>query len=295
MITTISNSKKRNYYKSIETMKLIIYTGITVVIGFTMIVPFLWMLSASFKISSEVMELPIRWIPRIFTLDNYRNVWNIGKDVIRDYHFATSYWNSLKISFINLVGAVLTSTLAGYAFAKIPFRARNILFVAYLATMMIPSQITLIPRFIMFSQWKLIGTQLPIILPHLTTVTGTFLMRQQFIQISDQIKESAYIDGANELQIWAQIMVPIAKPGMASLAMIVFLWSWNNYLDALVFLNHWKLYTIPVGLTNFMEETSTQYNLIMAASASALIPVFIIFLIGQKFFVKGLMAGAVKG
>jgi len=103
------------------------------------------------------------------------------------------------------------------------------------------------------------------------------------------------VDGASELRIWAQIMVPIAAPGMASLAMVVFLWNWNNYLDPLVFLTNWRLYTIPIALTNFIEESVTEYNLVMAASASALLPVFIVFLAGQKFFVKGLMAGAVKG
>lgn len=282
-------------HKQWSMVKRILITLVVAAVGFTMIVPFLWMLSASFKISSEVTELPIRWIPRTFTLDNYKNVWNIGNNVIRDYRFSLAYSNSLKIALINLAGAVLTSTLAGYAFAKIKFRGRNILFLGYLATMMIPNQVTLIPRFIMFSEMDMIGTHLPIILPGLITVTGTFLMRQQFMQIPDDIKESAIIDGAGEFRIWRSIMVPVAKPAMASLAMIVFLWNWNNYLDALVFLNNWRLYTIPIALTSFMEETSTQYNLIMAASASALLPMFIVFLAGQKFFVKGLMTGAVKG
>jgi multiple sugar transport system permease protein len=120
-------------------------------------------------------------------------------------------------------------------------------------------------------------------------------MRQYFMQIPDELRESAYIDGASEFRIWLQIMIPVAKPAMASLAMIVFLWNWNNYLDALVFLANWRLYTIPVALTNFIDDTTSEYNLIMAASASALIPVFIVFLAGQKFFVKGLVAGAVKG
>lgn len=274
--------------------KLII-TIIVAAFGLTMIVPFLWMLSASMKISADVMELPIRWIPKYFNIDNYKAIWNIGKAAVRDYHFSLAYFNSLKIAFINLFGAVLTSTMAGYAFAKIEFRGRNILFLGYLATMMIPRQVTLIPKFLIFSKMNLLGTHLTLILPGLITVTGTFLMRQYFMQIPDDLKESAYIDGASEFKIWSRIMVPLAKPSMASLAMIVFLWNWNNYEEALVFLSNWRLYTIPVSLTNFIEESSTQYNLIMAASASALIPVFVVFLIGQKFFVKGLMSGAVKG
>jgi multiple sugar transport system permease protein len=273
----------------------IIITLVMALFALTMIVPFLWMLSASMKRGVDVMKLPIEWIPKYFYLDNYKIVWNIGGIARRDYHFSLAYFNSLKIAFINLTGSVLTSAAAGYAFAKIKFRGRNGIFLLYLATMMIPGQVTLIPKFTIFSSLGLVGTHWPLILPGLITITGTFLMRQYFMQIPDELRESAYIDGANELVIWARIMIPVAKPAMASLALIVFLWNWNNYLDALVFLPNWRFHTIPVALRNFIDESTTEYNLIMAASASALIPVFAVFLAGQKFFVKGLVAGAVKG
>ncbi len=286
-----SNAKHRN----IVLVKRIIFTALLLAISFTMIVPFLWMLSASMKISADVLKLPIEWIPKYFYPNNYLSVWNIGERAVRDYHFELAYLNSLKIAFINLTGSVLTSTLAGYAFAKIKFRGANALFLIYLATMMIPSQVTLIPKFVIFSQLGLLGTHYTLILPGLITVTGTFLMRQFFMQIPNELKESAFMDGANEFTIWARIMVPLAAPSMASLAMIVFLWNWNNYMDALVFLSNWRLYTIPVSLTNFIEETTTAYNLVMAASASALIPVFVVFIAGQRFLVKGLTSGAVKG
>ena len=282
-------------YKTRRIIVRVIITAIVGLFALTMIVPFLWMLSASMKMPLDVMKLPIEWIPKYFYPENYKIVWNIGGVAPRDYHFALSYWNSIKIALINLCGSVLTSTLAGYAFAKIRFRGRNAMFFLYLATMMIPTQVTLIPKFVMFDNMGIMGTHLTMILPGLITITGTFLMRQFFMQVPDELRESARIDGAGEFRTWAQIMVPIAKPGMASLAMIVFLWNWNNYLEALVFLADWRLYTIPISLTNFIEESVTQYNLVMAASASALIPVFIVFLLGQRFFVKGLMAGAVKG
>ena len=259
------------------------------------VTPFLWMLSASMKTAQDVLSLPIKWIPDYFYPDNYAAVWNLGGGAKVDYHFGVAYLNSLKIAFINMAGAVFTSTLAGYAFAKIRFRGSNVIFLIYLATMMVPSQVTLIPRFVLFNALGLIGGHLPLILPGLVTITGTFLMRQYFMQIPNELKEAAFMDGASEFTIWARIMVPIAKPGMAALSMLVFLWNWNNYLDALVFLSNWRKYTIPVALTNFIEESLTQYNLVMAASASALIPVFVVFLAGQKFFVKGLVAGAIKG
>ena len=271
---------------------------ITIIVGafaFTMIIPFLWMLSASMKIGIDVIKLPIKWIPDYFYIDNYKQIWNIGEIVKRVYHFDTAYLNSLKLATINMIGAVLTSASAGYAFAKIPFRGRNAIFLLYLTTMMIPHQVTLIPKYTMFSYFRLLGTHWPLILPGLITITGTFLMRQYFMQIPNDLRESAYIDGAGEFHIWLRIMLPLAKPAMASLAIIIFLWSWNNYLDALVFLPSWRVYTIPVALTKFVDESTTEYNLIMAASSSALLPVFVVFLAGQKFFVKGLVAGAIKG
>lgn len=264
-------------------------------LALTMITPFLWMLSASMKHALDVMQLPIKWIPDYFYPDNYIQVWNIGGKSKTNYHFGLAYFNSLKIAIINLCGAVITSTSAGYAFAKLKFKGRNALFLIYLATMMIPSQVTLIPKFAVFNRLGLTGTHWPLILPGLVTITGTFLMRQYFMQIPDEVRESGIVDGASEFQVWLHIMVPIAKPSMASLAMIVFLWNWNAYLEPLVFLSDWRLYTIPLALTNFIEESTTEYNLVMAAAASALIPAFIVFFAGQKFLIKGITAGAVKG
>lgn len=276
-------------------IKKAVFTILIGILALSMITPFLWMVSASMKLPMDVMKLPIEWIPKYFYPDNYKKVWNVGNVAARDYHFGLAYFNSIKIAGINLIGSVLTSTLAGYAFAKIKFRGREALFLLYLATMMIPSQITLIPKFVMFNNMGLTGTHLTLILPGLITITGTFLMRQYFMQIPDELRESARVDGANEYVIWARIMVPIAKPSMASLAMVVFLWNWNSYLEPLVFLSDWRLYTIPIALTNFIEESVTEYNLVMAAASSALLPAFLVFLCGQKFLVKGLVSGAVKG
>lgn len=284
-----------NRDKMKRTAVKIFFTVLIGLVALSMVTPFIWMVSASMKLPLDVMKLPIKWIPEYFYPDNYKKVWNIGGVAARDYHFGLAYFNSIKIAVINLTGSVITSTLAGYAFAKIKFRGSNVLFLLYLATMMIPSQVTLIPKFVFFNKMGLTGTHLTLILPGLITITGTFLMRQYFMQIPDELRESARVDGANEYVIWARIMVPIAKPSMASLAMVVFLWNWNSYLEPLVFLSDWRLYTIPIALTNFIEESVTEYNLVMAAASSALIPAFLVFVLGQKFLVKGLVAGAVKG
>lgn len=282
-------------YRLHKTIWRVFWSVVIGMFAFAMIIPFLWMLSASMKHESDVMKLPIDWIPNYFYFNNYLNVWHIGREAATNYHFGLAYCNSLKIAGINLFGAVFTSTLAGYAFAKIPFRGRDKVFLLYLATMMVPSQVTLIPRFVIFNQLHLMGTHWPLILPMLVTITGTFLLRQYFMQVPNSLREAAIIDGASEFKTWWRIMVPIATPSMGALAMLDFLWNWNNYLDALVFLSNWRLYTIPVALTNFIEESLTEYGLLMAAASSALIPIFLVFLFGQRFFVKGIVAGAVKG
>ena len=282
-----------NRDKMKRTAVKIFFTMLIGLVALSMVTPFIWMVSASMKLPLDVMKLPIKWIPEYFYPDNYKKVWNIGGVAARDYHFGLAYFNSIKIAVINLTGSVITSTLAGYAFAKIKFRGSNVLFLLYLATMMIPSQVTLIPKFVLFNKMGLTGTHLTLILPGLITITGTFLMRQYFMQIPDELRESARVDGANEYVIWARIMVPIAKPSMASLAMVVFLWNWNSYLEPLVFLSDWRLYTIPIALTNFIEESVTEYNLVMAAASSALIPAVLVFVLGQIVMVKGLVA--VKG
>ena len=251
----------------------IIVTVLMAAFAVGMVIPFIWMLSSSFKTANEVMQLPIKWIPNSFDLRNYKIVWNIGDLAPRNYQFANAYINSIVVAVITVVSTLLTSSLAGYAFAKMEFKGRNILFLIYLATMMIPSSVTLIPKFVIFEQIGFIGTLLPIIIPRMVSVTGTFFMRQHYMEIPNEIKEAAF----------------------ASLGVLAFLWNWNNYDEALVFLTRSECYTIPIALNNFIEEVSTQYNLIMAAAVSALIPVFIVFVLFQKQLIVGLTAGAVKG
>lgn len=273
----------------------VFWTIILAGFALTMVVPFLWMLSASFKLPGDVLKVPIQWIPETWYPKSYAIVWNLFGMAPRDYHFATAYFNSVSIALINLTGSILTSALAGYAFAKLEFKGRNVLFLLYLATMMVPPQVTLIPKFVLFDFLGMMGTHLTLILPGLFTVTGTFLMRQFFLQVPSELREAAIIDGASEFQTWRKVMLPLAAPAVASLSIMVFLWNWNNYLEPLVFLRNWRTYTIPVALGNFIDESLTEYNLVMAASVSALVPVFLVFMAGQRFIVKGLTAGSVKG
>lgn len=276
--------------KALRIFVILMLLGLT----FMMIMPFLWMLISSFKMQKDVMTVPIDWIPDYFYPDNYLKVLHIGTSG-KDYHFFLSYWNSIKIAVTCTAVSMLTASMAGYAFAKIRFRGANVLFILYLSQMMIPTQVTLIPRFILFSQLELINTHLPLLLPSLVSITATFLMRQAFVSVPNELRESAKLDGAGEFRIYAQIMLPIIKPTIGALATIQFMNTWNDYLDPLVFISDWRLNTLPLALNQFVGEEATQYNLTTAACCLTVIPVMLVFLFGQKFFVKGLMTGAVKG
>lgn len=259
------------------------------------LLPFVWMVSASFKSEKDVMSVPIQWIPDSFRMDNFKRVLNIDTKSTTNYHFLLAYWNSIKVSVVSTVCSVLSATLAGYAFAKLKFRGSKVLFILYLAQMMVPSQLTLIPRFLLFSSVGLNNSHWALILPKIVSVSSTFLVRQAFISTPSELREAAKIDGAGEFRIWWNIMVPLVKPTLAAVATVDFLASWNDYLDPLVFLSDWTKRTLPLALNQFIGTEVTQYNLIMAACCLTVIPVFVVFLCGQKFFLKGLTVGAVKG
>lgn len=286
--------KKRIVFSKKNIIRVIM-TLVIIAIATIMLIPFVWMLSASFKTQADVMKIPIDWIPDYFYVDNYKNVLGIGDTSSTNYHFLLSYFNSIKVAVISTAVAAVSATLAGYAFAKLKFKGSNILFIIYLAQMMVPSQLTLIPRFVMFSELGWVNTHASLIVPKMIAVSTTFMMRQAFLSTPDELRESAKLDGAGEFRIWAQVMVPLVKPTIAAGATVLFLEAWNSYLDPLVFISDWRKWTLPLALNQFVGAEVTQYNLTMAACCLAVIPVFAVFLFGQKFFLKGLTVGAVKG
>ncbi len=267
----------------------IILTAIAASIGIVMVLPLVWMLSASLKTEIEVFRYPIQWIPETIRWRNYQEVW-AGL-----YPFGTFYWNSIQVTTISVTGLVITSSLAAYSFAKLQYPGRDVLFLAYLSTMMIPPQVLLVPRFILFRNFGILNTHWALILPGIFIIFGVFLLRQFFTTIPNELSESAIIDGANHLTIWSRIVMPLAKPGLVSLVIVSFVWRWNDYEEPLIFLFSRDLFTIPVGLTLFVDEFETRYSLIMAATVSAIVPVLAVFLAGQKFFVRGIVTSGLKG
>ena len=268
----------------------ILVTVLCVAIGVTMLLPLLWMISTSFKYEADVFTFPIQWIPRrTVGFDNYKEVWG------DTYQFGLYYWNSIKITVISTALQLLISAMGAYGFTKIRFKGRNALFLLYLATMMIPHQVTIIPQFLVLRELKLYNTHLGIILMLTFSVYGVFLLRQNIMGLPDSLCESAKIEGAGHLQIFWYIILPLLKPALATLAILKFVWTWNDYQTPLVLLSSRELYTIQLGMKMFATESGSYYALIMAAAVSATIPLILLFLVGQKYVIAGIASGAVKG
>ncbi|WP_141501975.1 carbohydrate ABC transporter permease [Paenibacillus luteus] len=276
-------------------MKIITKTShwwLTMLMAFfaiVMILPFVWMFSTSFKTPAQVFEYPVRWLPSQWIWDHHIKVWTGPKS------FGTYYLNSLKVSLISTVGATLLSAFAAYGFSRIEFNGRNALFVVYLSMMMVPPQVLFVPKFLMFDSWGIYNTHWALILPGMFTIFGVFMMRQFFLSIPNEISESAFIDGAGHIRIFFRLIMPLAKPALATLAIIDFSWHWNDYENALVFLIDESLYTVPLGLQNFILENNVDYNGMMAAASAGIVPMLLVFIIGERFIVQGITNSAVKG
>lgn len=269
--------------------KKLLVTILMGLIVLTMMFPLLWMFSTSFKLEADVFNFPIEWIPRTATLGNYVQVWTGG------YHFGEYYINSIKVTLAVVAGQLLICSMGAYAFAKMDFRFKNQLFALFLAMMMIPDQVMLVPRFMLLNTMKLYNTHTGIILMMIFSVYGVFLLRQSMIGISDSIIEAARIDGASHYRIFFEIVMPISRPMLATLAIMRFVWTWNDYQTPLIFLRDQKLFTLQLGMSQFADQAGTKYALLMAASVLSILPLLLIFCFGQKNVVEGMAAGAVKG
>lgn len=253
-----------------------------------MLLPFFWMLSASLKPETAVFQYPIEWIPKNPLWSNYTRIWE-------KLPLAKYYANTVKIAICVTTLQLLTCSLAAYAFAKIEFPERDRLFLIYLGTMMVPFQVVMIPQFILLKQLHLTNTHLGLILLQAFSPFGVFMLRQFYLNIPSELSEAARIDGLNEFGIYSQIVLPLAKPALASLAIFTASATWNDFLAPLIFLNDSSKKTLQIGIRSFMAESATDYASIMAASVCGLIPVLVVFILLQKHFVEGVATSGLKG
>lgn len=268
----------------------VLTTGIMLIISIIFLLPLVWMLSASAKFESDVMTFPIQWIPERWNwLNNFKDVW------FGDVPFYLFYLNSIKLAGLMTASTLLISSLAAFSFSKLKYPGRNLLFVSLISVMIIPEQATLVPRYILIRWLGLYNTHEGIILMGMFAVYFTFLLRQFMQSVHNEFIEAAKIDGCGYLRIFWQIMIPLSKPILATVGIIKFIWSWNNYQDPLIFLFDKKLYPITVGLDFFKTQFEQNYALTMSASVSAILPLLIVFIILQKQVIKGISLGGVKG
>ena len=251
------------------------------------LLPFLWMLSASFMSSGSASTFPPKFIPDKISLEQYVFLFqrlNLGR------YFLNSTILAVSVSFISLI----VNSLAGFAFAKYYFKGRKQIFLFLLSSMIIPGQVTMLPVFLLLNKLGLLNTYFGIILPGMASIFGIFLIRQYLISIPDSLMEAAYIDGANAFQIYWKIILPLAKPVLVTLALFTFMGTWNDFLWPLIVMTKEEMYTLPVGLASLVGEHVQDTELMMAGSVITIIPVLIVFLVLQKYYVQGILLGGVK-
>jgi len=261
---------------------------ILAVMSVVILAPIMWTISTSLRSGVDSFTVPPKWLPTDLAVENYAKVFETVP-------FARQIVNSAIITWGTVLGQLITAALAGYAFARLEFKGRDLLFWVVLATMMIPIQATVIPVFILIRNLGLYDTYWSLILPATPTAFGAFLLRQYYLTIPIELEESALIDGANQWQLFRQVYLPLVKPGLAVLAILSFNFHWNEFFRPLIFLQH-ENYPITIGIFQLQGYMMTgSISVVLAGVVVSLVPVIIIFLFGQRHLIEGIMRGAIKG
>lgn len=253
----------------------------------TMIVPFLWMVSTGLKAPGSVLTIPPELFPKEPTLASFRKV----MDVVP---LGRMFINSLFVTVVVVTAQIVTGSLAAYAFARMRWRGRDAVFMIYLATLMIPSQVTITPLFILMRQLGWINTYQGLILPSIVSAFGTFLLRQAMLNVPREYEEAAFLDGANHFQVYRTIVMPMIRPALATLAVLATMASWNDFLWPLFATNDAHLMTLPVGLALLQGEHTSDWNLIMAGAVISVVPIILVFIAAQRTFINGMLQSGLK-
>ena len=288
---TLEESTKK---KQRETLVSQFFSYITLgLVTITMVAPFLWMVTTSLKEPGQVFEAYKAewwrdWIPMNFVWENYVKAWKVVP-------FARFYFNSIFVAVVTTIGQVGTSAMAAYAFSRLTFPGREKIFMSYLATMMIPGAVTMIPVFILLRMLGWIDSYKALILPGIFTAYGTFMLRQFFLTLPKDLEDAAMIDGCSYLGIFWRIILPLSKPAIATLTTFTFMGTWMNFMWPLIVVNSQELFTLPVGLAYFQSLHTTDWTLLMAGSLMMLLPILLVFIFCQRFFVEGIKLTGIKG
>ncbi|UOF92378.1 carbohydrate ABC transporter permease [Fodinisporobacter ferrooxydans] len=262
--------------------------------GILFLLPLLWTLVSAFKPESSIMSYPPEWIPRSITMVNF-------SEVLHKFAFMRWILNSFVVASLSTIGVIIIDSLAAYALARLHFAGQKILMVVIVSMLLVPTQVDIIPLFLLFSKVHLTDTYMSLIFPTLAHVTGVYLLTQFFRQIPVELEEAAKIDGCGFFRMWIQIILPISKPILSTVAIITFVFSWNNFLWPLIVTNSDAVKTLPVGIAQFMGASSgsngsaPQYGITLAGALMATAPSIIIFFALQRFFVRGISSAGIKG
>jgi multiple sugar transport system permease protein len=281
----MSESLQKRFYSYLR--NIILY-AVLLVVAATMFVPFLWMISTSLKANQFVLSMPPEFFPKPLTFESYQRLLDL-------LPFGRMMGNSFMIAVLVTLGQIITSSMAAYVFARMEVRGKNLIFLIYLATMMVPSQVTIVPLFILMRYLGWINTYQAIISPMIFTAFGTFLLRQSFLTIPKDLEEAAFIDGASHWTVYWKIIMPVSRPALATLAVFAYMQAWNAYLWPLFVTNDENIMTLPVGLSLLHGRYLTEWNLVMAGAVVTVIPMLIIYLMAQEYFVKGVVTSGIKG
>ena len=285
----IQRPSERRHRNKIAALAFVKYS-VAILIAIVMIFPFYWMINTSFKPIHETRVYPPTLLPEEpVGFENY-------EAVLTRISFFSYVKNSVIVTFAITTGALFTSSLAGYIFAKFRFRLRNVLFFLIVATMMVPFHVVLIPVFLIIRELGLYNTLLAVIVPGLVSPWGIFLMRQYMLNLSTEMLDAARVDGASELGIYWRIVLPVSRPGLAAVGIFIFMYHWNDFLWPLVVLKDEPLRTLPLGLAVFSEGFGiSRWNIVTAAAVMAVIPIFVVFAFAQRHFIEGITLGSTKG
>lgn len=257
-------------------------------VSLVMIFPFIWMVFTAFKGNQEVYVYPPTFFPQEFHWDNFSHV-------LETVPFVRFYFNSLLVTILITVSQVITSALAAYAFARLEFFGRDFLFILYLATLVIPNQVTMLPLFLLVSRLGWIDTYQALVIPFLANAFAVFFLRQFFAGLPRELEDAARVDGAGRLRILMQIILPLARPALATITLFIFLSEWDSYLWPLIVTNTQAMRTLPIGLRFFVEESGAQLNYMMAGALMAVIPIILLFFAAQRQFIEGIAMTGTKG
>ena len=280
---------KIGYHKQ-ELLAKLFKTAIFFVVGLAFLLPLFWMISASLKTPGEMFAKEFKWIPENPRWENYKSIWTDA-----EVNMTNGFINSAIISVSSIVVALIFSSLAAYAFAKVDFKGKNFVFMLFLSTMMIPGEVTIIPRFMIFHKIGLYNNLMSGILPHWFAPSAIFMLRQFYMGLPSDLMEAAKIDGASHPRIFSQVMMPLTKTALVSQCVLLFVSTWNEYLAPLIFLANRQLYTASLVVKYQVFDEAAGTDMLMAAATSAIIPTVIIFMFCQRYFVEGIATSGVKG